>query len=66
MVQWLRICLPMEETGFYPWVWKIPWRRNWKPTPVFLPGKSLGQGSLVGYSPCSLKDLDTVYLRRQI
>jgi len=56
----------MEETGFYPWVWKIPWRRNWKPTPVFLPGKSLGQGSLVGYSPCSLKDLDTVYLRRQI
>ena len=26
--------------GFDPWVWKIPWRRNWQPTPVFLPGKS--------------------------
>ena len=34
-----------------PWVGKIPWRRKWKPTPVFLPGKSRGQGSLVGYSP---------------
>ena len=30
-----------------PWVRKIPWRREWQPTPVFLPG----QGSLAGYSP---------------
>ena len=30
---------------------KIPWRRKWQPTPVFLPGKSHGQGSLEGYSP---------------
>ena len=30
---------------------KIPWRRAWKPTPVFLPGESHGQKSLVGYSP---------------
>ena len=29
----------------------IPWRRKWQPTPVFLPGKSHGWGSLVGYSP---------------
>ena len=29
---------------------KVPWRRNWQPTPVFLPGKSHGQRSLVGYS----------------
>ena len=36
-----------------PWVGKIPWRRAWQPTPVFLPGKSLGQRSLVGYSPWS-------------
>jgi len=36
---------------FDPWVEKIPWRRKWQPTPVFLPGKSLGQKSLVGYSP---------------
>ena len=28
--------------GFYPWVRKILWRRKWKPTPVFLPGKSRG------------------------
>ena len=29
----------------------IPWRRKWQPTPVFLPGESHGQRSLVGYSP---------------
>ena len=34
-----------------PWVEKIPWRRKWQPTPVFLPGESHGQSSLVGYSP---------------
>ena len=30
-----------------PWVGKIPWRRKWKPTPVFLPEKSYGQRRLV-------------------
>ena len=30
---------------------KIPWRRKWQPTPIFLPGKSHGQRSLAGYSP---------------
>ena len=34
-----------------PWARNIPWRREWQPTPVFLPGKLHGQGSLVGYSP---------------
>ena len=34
-----------------PCVRKIPWRRAWKPTPVFLPGESHGQRSLAGYSP---------------
>ena len=33
--------------GFDPWVGKIPWRRTWQPTPVFLPGASHGQRSLV-------------------
>ena len=33
---------------FNPWVRKIPWRRKWQPTPVFLPGEFLGQRSLVG------------------
>ena len=31
---------------------KIPWRRKWRPTPAFLPGKSWGERSLVGFSPC--------------
>ena len=29
----------MQETRFCPWVRKIPWRRAWQPTPVFLPGE---------------------------
>ena len=33
---------------FNPWVGKIPWRRAWQPTPIFLPGKSYGQRSLAG------------------
>ena len=36
---------------FDPWVWKMPWRRKWQPTPVLLPGKSHGQRSLASYSP---------------
>ena len=39
--------------GFDSWVGKIPWRRPWQPTPVFLPGESHGQRSLAGYSPWS-------------
>ena len=45
--------------GFDPWVGKIPWRREWQPAPVSLPGKSHGQRSLVGYSPRSRKELNT-------
>ena len=37
----------------------ICWRRKWHPTPVFLPGKSHGQRSLVGYSPWGCKESDT-------
>ena len=44
--------------GFGPWVGTIPWRRKWKPTPVFLPGKPHGQRSLEGYSPWGPKELD--------
>ena len=36
--------------GFDPWVGKIPLKRKWQPTPVFLPGKSHGHRSLAGYS----------------
>ena len=38
---------------------KILWRREWLPTPVFLPGEFHGQRSLAGYSPWGLKELDT-------
>ena len=38
-----------------PWAWKIPWRRAWQLTPMFLPGKSHGQRSLAGYNPWGLK-----------
>ena len=44
--------------GFDPWVRKIPWRRAWKPTLVFLHGESRGQKSLAGYSPEGPKEMD--------
>ena len=44
-----------KRHGFDPSVRKIPWRRKWQPTPIFLPGKSHGQRSLVGYSPWGRK-----------
>ena len=40
---------------FNPWFGKIPWRSKWQPTPVFLPGKSHRQRSLVGFSPWGYK-----------
>ena len=39
----------LRRRGFNPWVGKIPWRRAWQPTPVFLPGWSHGQKSLAAY-----------------
>jgi len=44
--------------GFDPWVVKIPWRRAWQPTLVFLPEESHGQRSLAGYRPWDLKEVD--------
>ena len=41
------------------WVGKIPWRRAWQPTPVFLPGEFHGQSTLVDYSPRDRKEWDT-------
>ena len=35
-------CRRHKRHRFDPWVWKIPWRRKWQPTPVFLPGKAHG------------------------
>ena len=44
-------CRRCRRHGFTPWFRKIPQRRAWQPTPVFLPGASHGQKSLVGHSP---------------
>ena len=60
-----RSCTGKESTcqsrrhRFDPWVRKIPWRRKWQPTPVFLPGESHGQRSLAGDSPWGHKESDT-------
>ena len=63
-----RIHLLCRRRGFDPWVRKMPWRRTWQPTSVFLPGESFVQGSLymagyiaynmAGYSPQGLKESD--------
>ena len=49
---------PACRREFDPWVGKISWRREWQPTPVFLPGKPHGQRSLGDYSPWGHKELD--------
>ena len=47
-----------RRPGFHPWVGKIPWRKEWQPTPVLLPGKFHGHRSLAGYSPWGRKELN--------
>ena len=44
------------DTGFEPWVRKIPWRREWLPTLVFMPGESHGHQSIEGYWPWGPKE----------
>ena len=51
--------------GFNPRVRKIPWRRKWPPTPVFLPGKPHGQRSLAGHSAWACKELDATEQARR-
>ena len=48
----------MQETWFDPWVGKIPWRRKWQPTPIFLPEEFHGQRSLAGYNSWGHKESD--------
>ena len=48
----------MQEPGFDPWVGNIPWRREWQPIRVFLPGESHGQRSLGSYSAWVCKESD--------
>ena len=51
-------CRKCKRRRFDPWVRKIPWKRKWQPTPIFLPEKSHGQRSLVGYSSWGPKESD--------
>ena len=53
--QWRRC----KRHRFSPWLGEISWGGEWQPTPVFLPGKSHGQRSLVGYCPWGHKESDT-------
>ena len=64
-----RVCFPGGSDGkksplqcrrprFYPWVGKIPWRKEWLPTPVFLPGEFHGRRCLAAYSPWGHKESD--------
>ena len=53
------VCLQCERPRFNLWGGKIPWRREWQPTPVFLPGEFYGQRSLAGYSLCGCKKFNT-------
>ena len=52
-------CKKLKKHVLDPLVGKMPWNKKWQPTPVFLPGESHGQKSLVSYSPWGRKELDT-------
>ena len=52
-------CRRHKRQMFKLWIGKIPWRRAWQPTLVFLPWESHGQMSLADYSPCGCEESDT-------
>ena len=54
-----RVCLQHGRTGFNPWVGKVPWRRAWQPSLVFLLRESRGQRTMVRYSPWGRQESDT-------
>ena len=62
MVQTVKNMPAVQETEVRSLGWEDPWRREWLPTPVLLPGKFhglRGSSSLVGYSPWGSKKSDT-------
>ena len=65
VAQQSRICMQRRRPGFDPWVRKIPWRRAWQPTPVFLPGESHGQRGLAGCGPWGRTESDTTEVVKQ-
>ena len=60
VVQTVKSLPSMQETWVQSLGQKIPWRWKWLPTPVFLPGESCGQRSLVGCSPWNCIEVDTI------
>ena len=58
MVQKVKNMPAMQETQVRSLGWKDPLEKEWKPTPVFLPGESHDQKSLAGYNPWGCKELD--------
>ena len=59
VAQMVKVCLQCRWPRFNPWVRKIPWRKKWQHTPVFLPVEFHGWRSQVSYSPWDHKELDT-------
>ena len=51
-------CRRHRRLRFDPWVGKIPWRKAWQPSPIFLPGETHGQLSVAGYGAQGHKELD--------
>jgi len=56
----------IQKTGKAGLVWKIPWRKAWLPTPIFLSGKSHGHRNLAGFSSYGCKELDTTEVTEHI
>ena len=58
----------LKNIYLFTWLWvgMIPWRRAWQPTPVFLPGESHGQRSLMGYSQQGRKESDTTEVTQHV
>ena len=55
-LSWYRIRLQWRGPQLCPWIGKIPWKREWLPTPGFLPGEFHGRRSLASYSPWGHKE----------
>ena len=53
-----KVYLQCRRPGFNPWVRKIPWRREWQPILVFLPGEFHGERILGGYRTWGCKESD--------
>ena len=59
VAQMIKNPLAMCDTRVLSLGWEDPWRRDWLPTPIFLPRKFHGQRTLVGYSQWGHKQSDT-------